>query len=428
MGLLKDLGDLVQAGVIPAETADAIRAYYDDRRRQSPNRVILLFSIIGSLLMGLGVLFILAHNWDQFSRPTKSILAFVPLLLCQVLCAYTLLRKSGHSAWRESASSLLVFAVGGCMSLIAQIFHLSGSFSDFLLTWCLLSLPLVYIMRSSVTSLLVLAGASLYALQSLEAPENRGNWMGYLLLLAGLAPHYWGLLRSNTDQPLVSQHHWGVAISLILFLVSLGHHHDAFLSPAFFSLFACYSLLGDLQPFKKHSYFARAYPVLGYAGTAFLLFELSFEGFWDKLPEKNLWQSDALLSPESIAAFVALALAGWLLYKRLLVDPPRKLHPLKYLFVPFIWCFFLGTFFNISSTAVSILMIGLGIYEIASGLRNNKLAGVNGGLVLLAFAIGARLLDYDLSFIAKGVLFVLLGIGFFIVNYRILKNSQRHEF
>ncbi|MBP8725140.1 MAG: DUF2157 domain-containing protein [Saprospiraceae bacterium] len=428
MGLLKDLGDLVQAGVIPTETADAIRAYYDDRRRQSPNRVILLFSIIGSLLTGLGILFILAHNWDQFSRLTKSVLAFVPLLLCQALCAYTLLRKSDHSAWRESASSLLVFAVGGCMSLIAQIFHLSGSLSDFLLTWCLLSIPLVYIMRSSVTSLLVLAGASLYVLQSLNTPENRDNWMGYLLLLAGLAPHYRSLLLSNKDQPLVSQHHWGVSLSLILFLVSLGNQYDAFLSPAFFGLFASYSLIGGLQPFKKHSYFARAFPVLGYAGTAFLLFELSFEGFWDKLPEKNLWQTSALISPESLAAFASIAIAVWLLYKRLLVESPRNLHPVKYLFVPFVWCFGLGMFFNISSTAVSFLMIGLGIYEIASGLRNNKLAGVNGGLVLLAFAIGARLLDYDLSFIAKGILFVLLGIGFFLVNYRILKNSQRHEF
>jgi len=98
----KDIPELVKAGVISAETADKIRAFYQEKEGQSNHRLFIVFGILGAILVGLGMVLIIAHNWDELSRMTKTGLAFLPLLLGQGLCGYALLSKQESVAWRES--------------------------------------------------------------------------------------------------------------------------------------------------------------------------------------------------------------------------------------------------------------------------------------------------------------------------------------
>ena len=72
--------------------------------------LIIVFGVLGAILVGLGMVLIIAHNWDDLSRMTKTGLAFLPLLLGQGLCGYVLLRKQDSVAWRESATAFLFFA------------------------------------------------------------------------------------------------------------------------------------------------------------------------------------------------------------------------------------------------------------------------------------------------------------------------------
>ncbi len=104
----RDLQELLTAGVISEETSQKISKYYLSRKEVSPNRLFMIFGVLGSLLVGLGIILILAHNWDEFSRSTKTIWAFIPLVIGQLGVGYTLLKKKGR-AWKESTATFLFF-------------------------------------------------------------------------------------------------------------------------------------------------------------------------------------------------------------------------------------------------------------------------------------------------------------------------------
>ena len=144
MDLLKELPELVKAKVISEETADRIRAYYRKDENSGTNRLFIVFGILGAILVGLGIILIVANNWDEFSRSFKTIIAFAPLILGQMVCGWVLVKKSASTAWREGSAAFLFFAGGACIALVGQIYHIPGDTRAFMMTWMLLSLPLVY--------------------------------------------------------------------------------------------------------------------------------------------------------------------------------------------------------------------------------------------------------------------------------------------
>ena len=66
--ILKELPELIDKKVISEETAEAISRYYQDRQSASPNRLNTAFGILGAALVGLGIILIIAHNWDELRR------------------------------------------------------------------------------------------------------------------------------------------------------------------------------------------------------------------------------------------------------------------------------------------------------------------------------------------------------------------------
>ncbi|MEI7726689.1 MAG: GDYXXLXY domain-containing protein [Bacteroidota bacterium] len=123
MSIQRDLSDLIKAEVITQETADKIRVYYNNKGGSSANRLFIVFGILGAILTWLGITLIIAHNWDDLSRGTKTIFAFVPLLAAQVVCGYTLMKRQSSIAWQESSSAFLFFAVGASIALVSQIYN-----------------------------------------------------------------------------------------------------------------------------------------------------------------------------------------------------------------------------------------------------------------------------------------------------------------
>ncbi len=93
MSILKDLDELVSADIISENTAQKISYYYKSKRSSSTNRQLLIFGIVGALLVGIGVMFIVANQWDELSTAVKTSFAFYLLVLPQLLAGYVLLKK-----------------------------------------------------------------------------------------------------------------------------------------------------------------------------------------------------------------------------------------------------------------------------------------------------------------------------------------------
>lgn len=113
--MLKDLQELLNANVISQSTADQITEYYKNKKNKEPNRLIAVFGIVGAILVGMGIILIVAHNWDNFNRFTKSLLAFLPLIAGQILAAYAMIkrkiRKYGSKELLHFYFSVLVHAL-----------------------------------------------------------------------------------------------------------------------------------------------------------------------------------------------------------------------------------------------------------------------------------------------------------------------------
>src|ERR1043165_864975 len=149
--LLAELPRLVTNGVLTQESADALRQHYSSQPGEPPRRIgFVLSAILGSLLVGAGVVLLVAHNWDFLSRPVRCGIAFTPLLLSHALGVFVLLRRNQSAAWREAAATLNVAAIGTAIALVSQTYQIQGDFPRFILVWMILALPIVYIFQTSV--------------------------------------------------------------------------------------------------------------------------------------------------------------------------------------------------------------------------------------------------------------------------------------
>ena len=59
-------------------TGDKISNYYK-KQPENPNRLLLAFGILAAILIGLGIILIMAHNWENLSVQAKTGAAFLPL-------------------------------------------------------------------------------------------------------------------------------------------------------------------------------------------------------------------------------------------------------------------------------------------------------------------------------------------------------------
>lgn len=427
MSLPKDIPELIEAGVISESTGNDIREYYKNKNGSSHNRLFIVFGVLGAILVGLGIILIIAHNWDELSRLTKTILAFLPLLLGQVLCGFVLLKKPDHTAWRESGTAFLFFSIGATISLVSQIYHIPGNLSSFILLWMLLSLPLIYLMKSSIASLLYLIGITYYACETSYWSYPSTESYRYWLLLLPALPHYYLLYKKKPKSNFMFFHNWLVPLSIVITLGTIAKNKDELMYIAYFSLFGLFYLIGSSHFFSQQSLRNNGYKILGITGTIVLLFTLSFDWFWKRLIRQHYQFNEILAAPEFWASIILTLLAIGFLYNYQKKKPLITLDPIGFIFLLFIPTFIIGLFLPISVVLINIYIFVIGVLTIRAGAKRNHLGILNFGLLIITALIICRFFDFDLSFIIRGVLFVLVGVGFFAANYWMLKKRRTNE-
>jgi len=85
--LLNEIDSWQQSALIDSDTAEKLRQRYTPKK--NINLLIIMFSVIGSLLIGAGIILILAKNWQFLHISLRVTLAFLPLVVSQALAFYT---------------------------------------------------------------------------------------------------------------------------------------------------------------------------------------------------------------------------------------------------------------------------------------------------------------------------------------------------
>ncbi len=426
--LVKELDELKAAGVIDEETSGRISEYYKIKGDGSQNRLFVVFGVLGAILVGLGLILIIAHNWDDLSRPVKVFFSFLPLLAGQFFCGFSILKRQTSPAWKESSTVFLFFAVGSSISLISQVYNIHGDLSTFLFTWMILCLPLVYILRSSMASLLYIIGITYYQVCSNydfdifnhHHKESFNYW--WMLLL--IVPHYHSVYLRNANSNYLTFLNWFVPISITISLGAVARHTEEFIFIAYMCLFSIFYMIGTSPFFDNTRRRVNGYLVIGSLGTMHILMMMSFHWFWEELAGKGLtWEDFA--GREFWVTLMMTTIACGMYYMTQKRRGWRELRPMNFAFAIYILIFLLGLSNSVLPVIlINLLVLGLGVFTIRLGTKADHLGVLNYGLLTITTLIICRFFDSHMSFVVRGLLFVLVGAGFFLVNYLMLKKRK----
>lgn len=431
--LLEQLPQWEREGILTADGARTLRERnaVDDSQ---PGTAQIVMGALGALLIGSGLIAVIGYNWDDFSRPVRLLFAFLPLLLTQFFSFRVLVRSATTAAWvRETAALLQALATGACIALVSQIYNLGGEWPDFLFWWFMLSLPLVWVLRSQAVAIFYLIAIALW---SVDQAGPGKPWFDspliYPLLLLGLLPCWPGWkMQASPSLSLRFVMTISAAFGFGSAAVFASHTGIRFfsdnaqcflwlwtLTAAALALFPL-SQNGIEEPLRrKPQVELGALWLLGY-GVVATFHDVSDDILRGALHALQLPWCWGLLTV--LAVFVLLAVVR----KRWAVLSIASVALLPLIACPFVqntdknYGTLLSWLATLHLTAIGITLI---VLEFAGKKGAPRL-----GASLLSVLIIARMADSHFSLLAKGVAFIAVGVAFLAFNIlmsRQLKQKQ----
>lgn len=414
--LERQLSELLQAEVINSETAQRISAYYHTKVEDRPNRLFTIFGVLGALLCGLGIILIIAHNWDDMPKTIKTVFAFLPLVIGQIACAFSLFKKKG-SAWVEASATFLTLSVGATISLVSQIYNIPGNLSDFLLVWVAITAPLMYVLRSNMAVLIHLVLTTWYACDLGYFFNSHTPWW-YLLLFVWVIPFYLRLQKEQASSNITGLLNWLLPLSLVMVLGTFTKGNSlSFIM--YLALFGSLYNIGQLPFFKNQKLRRNGYTIIGSLGTIILLTIITFEWFWRDAVRDSYGETELVTT---ILLYVAgIAVLGYLHIKKHIQD--FNLFQYAFLIIGMLYLTQrIGLVHNLILT--NLLVAALGLFAVRIGIHKSSYGILNYGLLIITALIICRFFDTNLDFIVRGILFISVGAGFFFANYLLLKKQR----
>jgi len=431
--LLERLVEWQREGLISDASANILRERYasaaiDRDSRRSLASVVM--AVLGALLIGSGLIAVIGYNWDEFSRPVRLLFAFAPLLLTQSYCASLLTRRTAVADWKREAAALLQTAASGaCIILVSQIYHLSGKWTDFLLCWLLVSLPLAWTHRSKAVTLFCLMASAVW---SVGCVGEVGAWYAgpllYPLLFLGI-PQFWEQLRAPLN--VSSFLRWGIASSAMFgfgsAIAKSLENADAVIDGG--ELYFSWTLLAAvfcLIPLRKEEVNVplpfKPQVVLGALWILFFGLAASLHSNGNEMVQGvrgafALTVARGLFIVTGALALVACAQKRWGI---LIVT--------SVVLLPVVACVATPENTRVAENLLSILstvylgLVGLGLILLEFA---GKPSAPRIGAALISILILIRMGDSHLSLLKKGLVFIAVGVVFLVFNHFINRRHTR---
>jgi uncharacterized membrane protein len=409
-------------GVIDGPAADRLRAHYSEQAFGLGRRLVVgIFAVFGALLIGGGIILLLAHNWEAFGRGTRAAIALTPLVATQALTGWIVLRRFESIAWREGAATLLALTVAAAIALVDQTYHTGGDLESFLWRWSLLLAPLPWLLNSTAVAMLFLAALTWWA----GAAKGEGSQVLMMWpLAAAVVPHLFQVMQSERRGLRAANLQWAVAIFLCVAAgIGLEHRVPGLWMIVYIGLFALMIALGSAGRRGEDSLWRRPFEAVGVAGSVILWLILSFDEPWERIGWNHVrttGEFQVVASWVDVLLAIGLPLAA-IVATALLLDRQRdRLSFLWGLSVPLIavvWPLTAATDSKwIGMVAFNLLLFVVGLATVAEGVGRQSLGTVNLGMAVVAILVIVRFFDSEVGFILKGIAFIVVGIGFLAAN------------
>lgn len=424
--LYEELPGLVADQVIDIDAAKRIMDHYGPEEKYGSRLIILAFSILGALFIGGGVILLIAHNWNELGRGVRAALSFAPLVTAQALAVYMILSEERRKspAWREGVGTGWNLAVAAAIALVSQTYNLGGTMEDYLFTWAVLTLPIAYVARSSVSLTFTLYIVSFWRF---EAIGGSSAWL-YWPLIAACLPHIITEYRKKNVRAFT-----GFMVFTFIYAVAAGVIGITVKSPLeHLRIGMLFTVAGGIYLFGRWLNAGEEerplHPTpcnLGELGLIVLVFVFSYDDTWRILKDGfGPLKGNTFELAGVLLAFALLWLFGiWKAWERsdrqafILGLLPLAAWGLSALAL-------YGKAFKLAAIIDNLYGFLAGVIFIYLGDREGSLAKTNIGMFLVAGLAFLRFVDRSQSIILRALVLIAIGIAFLAVNLRLAKRSK----
>ena len=416
--LREDFPALVAAKILDEKAVAGLEAYYPlpfkaDYRR----RMLLYFGLLSALLLGGGLVMIVAHNWEKLSLGGRLAVAYLPLFCFLGLGGWVLARRAASAVWREVVAVLILGALSSGIGIVSQQYHSTGTLAELTVVLMLFAAALVYMFRSSAALLLYSAG---YCVVLSETYPFRIH--AFYLLLVLLLPVLPKIVR------MLRYHPWGLsaqacrtALTLMLAcLVIRADKAETFQWYLWAVMSACLLRFGLLS--ARVSRF-NPFLLVGLSGLLIECSVLSFYDVWRHLPSAGTGSLSAVGVTACAAATLFYSGVGFVSIMKddkFVVWMPL-VFPLPVLG---------GVWFGGNGAVCwifNIYMAFCGIYLLGRGVRRRKMWFVNFGMGVLLLQILLRVSESNINYLYTGIVFIVAGLLFCGVNFYCVRYFFRQK-
>lgn len=403
--------------------AQRILARYPETAERGWGRII--FSALGAVLVGLGVILFFAYNWQAIPKVARLALVFGALAAAHGSALAVARRTDANRALIEGLHALGTMLFGAGIWLVAQIYHIDEHYPNAFLIWSLGALALAWAMPSLVQALLALFLISFWA--GVEVFQFHAPMHGApLLVVLGVLPLAWW----RRSPALL------FCALVVLFVVTAfaaGWIDAKALVPMLFLMGAA-AIVGSVA--APATAFAAAEGPLRSIGSLVVLgcgYALSFRGMTSALGQVNFTKPGVAIyfSAAGAALLGAIAAAVMLLARGgfAAIDTYRRwqLALIGVGLAIVLVCVFSHS--RIDGWAIAlpfnVIVLGLAALLILEGSARLQPRQVGAGCLVFAMVTVSRYTDLFSSLLARSAVFVALGAGLFLVGNFYARQRRR---
>ena len=386
------------------------------------NTLTIVFSILGALLVGVGLVLIFVTFWQDMSLMFKGILSFVPLLAGQASGLFVLYKKKDNIAWCEGGSVLWTAGIAATLTLIYNIFDLSISWTNILILIAVSVVPVIGILRC-VAPMVVYYGCSIcWGIAVYEETESLMVIFITAMLVALGCAYSSALLKTEKKSHRSIFAQWISVIAVTVYVCAIGMGIDNM--PLFVAGFMAIAICLYLLSFKDGD-MAMPYKIPGLFITAILMF-LSSSIYYDYVKAEiyNIMYIAVCL--------IAIAVTGFLTVKNI-----KNKFSMGYIAMTVVfYAVYIASLYamgdsyksEIADTFITILKAPAFvayILMIISGAREKKLMPINLGFMGVAGLVTVIVYQSGLSMLGNGVMLLIFGGVLLAINFKLTKSKQK---
>ncbi len=392
----------------------------DNESIKTNKRLIAVFSVLGSLLLGVGITILLVALWEKFPIAGKAVVSFLPMVLGQIVAIYTYIKKRDNVIWCESASMIWAIGASATVGMFSSILDLRIGALNCLLIDAVLIIPVIWFFNT-VTPLAFYYCAAISGAFGVYDVTNNGLIACVsliVLLLPGIMFTYKN--NRNNEENRFNYCVWISVIASIAGAICCGILLESGLIIILSALSVCLFALNKSDSWSSPFY------LFGISGSAIVSVTSTclslFEEYWEE------W--DNFFSPIAyLVICAALFAVGFI--------PGEKNFEGNATKTAFCVLGVLNTVLGILITTFGVsMMLSLGFYAVTisqaivliiKGAQEKKYFSLNIGLLMLIALMFASMSIFYMDLLVVGFMFVISGAALFVANFYITRKIKKAE-